>query len=246
MKSYITFYFVLSKPLIQGASDTRGDSRPKDGGLKASAGMYRTRQLPVGVGLVSENPRLTNMNSWLKPREKRAAKGKLSSFQKIRTRSQTKKAMVSGVRGIKSRIKLGQMVPGVKREPKGSICRSWHGTPETLPPARGGERRGEIGMKRMLRVMPEIDRILVNPKGCPLPVTSRLEEAQVIYPWHYSCISGACPGQGGQSPARLEASRRQRRIYGLTHRVRGLELDAVKVARPVLMNRGDLIPLDSR
>lgn len=186
MKScFILFYFVeyFNKPLIQEARDTRGDSRPKAEGLKASAGTYRTRQLPVGVGLVSENPRLINMNSWLKPREKRAAKRKPKSFQNLGLRSQTKKATVSGVHGGKSCIKLGQMIPGVKREPKGSIMRSWYRTPETLLPACSlGERRGEIGTKRTLRVMPEIDRTSVIPKGSPLPVTSRIEETQVIYP----------------------------------------------------------------
>ena len=186
MKSQISILFNLFleywiEPLIQRARGTCGDSRPKDGGSKASAGMYRTRQLPVGVGLANRNPRLTNMNSWLKPREKRAAKGKLSS-PKFGTRSQTKKATASGARGGNSRAKFGQRMPGVKREPKGSIDRSWYGTPETLLPAYSfSERRGEIGMKRMLWVTPEIG-LLVDPKGCPLPVTSRIEEMRGIYP----------------------------------------------------------------
>ena len=51
--------------------------------------------------------------------------------------------------------------------------------------------------------------------------------------------SGIYSRQGRQSHVQFEANKLQRRIYGLTQiRVRKLEPDAVKVARPVLMNRG--------
>jgi len=96
------------------------------------------------------------------------------------TQPDQKKAMVSGVYGGNSYINLGRMIPGVKPRPKGSVSCSWYGTPETLHSFKEG--RGEIGRKRVLRVMPERDRPLVNPKGCPLPMTSQLEDSQVIYP----------------------------------------------------------------
>ncbi|MBD3253740.1 MAG: hypothetical protein GF383_01540 [Candidatus Lokiarchaeota archaeon] len=178
MKSY--FFLFFNKPLIQEARDTRSDFWSKAKSSKASTGMYQTCQLPARGGLVSMNPWLTHMNRWLKPREKRAAKRKMICSLNLSRRSLTKKAMVSGVYAGKSYIKFGRMIPGVKPRPKGSVSRSWYGTPETLHPFKGG--RGEIGTKRALRVMPERDRISVNPKGCPLPMTSRLEDSQVIYP----------------------------------------------------------------
>ncbi|MBW1739138.1 MAG: hypothetical protein JRJ69_16790, partial [Deltaproteobacteria bacterium] len=165
--------------LIQRARGTGGDSYPKDKGSKASAGTYRTHQLSVGVGQAKKNPRLINMNSWLKPREKRAAKRELN-VGNLDYAARPKKAMASGVYGGISYAKLGRMVPGVKREPKGSVKCSFYRTSETLLPV-SDERRGEIGIKRMFLVMQEID-LMVNPKGCPLPVTSQLEGTQVIYP----------------------------------------------------------------
>jgi hypothetical protein len=179
MKSYFFFLF-LYKPLIQEARDTRSDFWSKAKSSKASTGMYQTCQLPARGGLVRMNPWLIHMNRWLKPREKRAAKRKMLRSLNLSRRSLTKKAMVSGVYGGRSYINLGRMIPGVKPKPKGSVSCSWYGTPETLHPFKGG--RGEIGTKRALRVAPERDRTLVNPKGCPLPMTSRLEGSQVIYP----------------------------------------------------------------
>ena len=89
-------------------------------------------------------------------------------------------AMTSRICGIESHYSLERMMSGVKREPKGSVKCSFYRTSETLLPV-SDERRGEIGIKRTFLVMQEID-LMVNPKGCPLPVTSQLEGTQVIYP----------------------------------------------------------------
>ncbi|MHA1681651.1 MAG: hypothetical protein ACTSUE_11635 [Promethearchaeota archaeon] len=44
--------------------------------------------------------------------------------------------MASGTRAGISRASLGQMMAGVKREPKSPVPRSRQGTPETLVPVR--------------------------------------------------------------------------------------------------------------
>ncbi|MHA1996502.1 MAG: hypothetical protein ACTSU9_00185, partial [Promethearchaeota archaeon] len=139
-------------------------------GSKARVVTYRNLYLQAGVGLASKDSWLINMNSWLKPREKKAAKVEMTCPTFQGPRSQTKQAMASGTRAGISRASLGQMMLGVKREPKSPVPRSRQGTPETLVPARAPrEVRGEIGSKRMPRVMPGID-LVVNPKGCRLPV----------------------------------------------------------------------------
>ena len=157
----------IIEPFFQGTRGTHGDFNPKDWGSKAPMGMYRTIQLSSGVGLPSKNPWLINMNSWLKPREKRAAKRKLMSCI-IRQRSQTKQAIASGSLGVNSGVSPEQMMLGVKRKPTDFVIRLSLGTLETSIPAFG-EMVGEIGSKQMLQVMLEIGSFDSTRNGAHFP-----------------------------------------------------------------------------
>ena len=150
MKSY------PNKPSFQGTRDIYGDLGFNDQDSKASIETYRTRQFPMGAGLVSINPWLIDMNSWLKPREKKAAKWDLNCSL-IEQRSLTKMALASGIYGGRSYTSLEQMMFGVKREPTDLDLRSHYGTLETFFSLLN-EKEGEIGMKRMPWVMPRICR----------------------------------------------------------------------------------------
>ena len=157
-----------NEPSFQGTRGNHGNSNPKDWGLKASMAMYRNHQLSIGVGLPSKIPRLIHMNSWLKLRDKNAAKRELKSPMFSRQRSPTKQALALGSHGGKSCNSLEQITLGVKREPTEFVIRLSLGTLETFIPA-SSEMKGEIGSKRKPRVMSGIDH-LIKPKGCPLPV----------------------------------------------------------------------------
>ncbi|HME52185.1 MAG TPA: hypothetical protein VKM55_08200 [Candidatus Lokiarchaeia archaeon] len=61
----------------QTARDSCADSSLKDTSSKACAAMYRTRQLPGGLGLIKGDPWQTEVNLYLKPRYVRAAKREL-------------------------------------------------------------------------------------------------------------------------------------------------------------------------
>lgn len=167
MKSY------TSKSPFQGAHGNHGDFDSKGRGSKASMVMYRTRQTPDDVGLPSKDSWLINMNSWLKLREKRAAKVELTSFRNLRQRSLTKMAIASGACAGKSLDSLEQMMLGVKREPTSPVICSSLGTPGTFIPARNfGEMEDKIGRKQILRVMPEIGVLYdTNLKRCQFPLT---------------------------------------------------------------------------
>ena len=155
------------EPFFQGTRGTHGDFNLKDWSSKASMGMYRTIQLSSGVGLPSKNPWLINMNSWLKPREKRAAKQKLMSYI-FRQRCQTKQAIASGSLGGESGVSLEQMMLGVKREPTDFVIRLSLGTLETSIPAFG-EMVGEIGSKQMPQVMLGIGSFDSTRNGAHFP-----------------------------------------------------------------------------
>jgi len=163
--------FHFNEPPIQGARGIHAGSCPKGEGSKARVVTYRTRDPRAGVGLASKDSWLTRVNSWLKPRERKAAKPGMERPARAGLRSRTKMATVPGGSAGKSRAPLGRTVPGVKREPTSPVPRSRQGTPETLVlVCIANETRGEIGSKRMPRVMPGIG-LMANPKGCPLPVT---------------------------------------------------------------------------
>jgi hypothetical protein len=170
-----------NKSPFQGVYGIHADSCSKSRDSKAYVETYRTRDLHAGVGLASKDSWLTNMNSWLKPREERAVKMEMERPARAGPRSQTKSAKApwqprvrqagAGARAGKSRVSPGQDMPGVKREPKSPVPRSRQGTPETFVPVQyWNETRNEIGSKLMPRVMPGIG-LMANPKGCPLPVT---------------------------------------------------------------------------
>jgi hypothetical protein len=86
----------------------------------------------------------------------------------LRLRSLTKQALELGSLRENLCISSEQRTLGVKREPTEFALRLSLRTLETFIPAFG-EMEGEIGTKQMPRVMSGID-LLVNPKGCPLPV----------------------------------------------------------------------------
>ena len=162
----------LKKSLFQGAHGNRADSDPKGRGSKAYTVTYQNPNLHMGVGPASKDSWLTNINSYLKPREEKAAKLKMKCPAKARPRSLTKQATVPGPCGGRSHVSPERTAPGVKREPKSSVPRSRQGTPETLPPAAlPGEGRGEIGSKRMPGVTPGIGPTWASPKGRRLPAT---------------------------------------------------------------------------
>ena len=124
----------IIEPSYQRTRGTHGDSNSKDWSSKASMRMYRNRQLSTGVGLPSKNPWLIHMNSWLKPREKSAAKWELKSSI-LRQRSWTKQALASGTHGGKSCASSEHLMLGVKREPKDFDQRLLLRTLETFIPA---------------------------------------------------------------------------------------------------------------
>ena len=159
----------IIEPSFQRTRGTHGDSDPKDWGLKAFMRMYRNHQLSIGVGLPSKIPRLINMNSWLKLRDKNAAKCEMMSLI-LRQRSPTKQALVLGTHGGKSCDSSEQTAPRVKREPTEFVLRLSLGTLETFIPAFG-EMEDKIGSKRTPRVILGIKfRNEFNQKWCPLPV----------------------------------------------------------------------------
>jgi hypothetical protein len=175
MKSY------SNKLSFQGTCDIYGDFGSKDQNSKASIEKYRTRQFPMGAGPVSINPWLINMNSWLKPREKKAAKWELNCPCIMGQRSSTKMALASGIYGRKSYTSLEQTMLGVKREPTDLDLRSQYRTLETFFSLVLNEKEGEIGRKRMPWVTPRIN-LLVNPQGCRLPMTLFDKDVLVICP----------------------------------------------------------------
>ncbi len=80
-----------------------------------------------------------------------------------------------------SYFSLEQTMLGVKREPTDLDLRSHYGTLETFFSLLLNEKEGEIGIKRMPWVMPRID-LLVNPRGCRLPMTLIDKDVLVICP----------------------------------------------------------------
>ena len=68
------------EPPFQGTRGTHGNSNSKDWGLKAPMGTYRHHQLSIGLGLPNKIPRLINMNSWLKLREKKCCETRVDIF----------------------------------------------------------------------------------------------------------------------------------------------------------------------
>lgn len=145
-------------------------------------GMYRNRQLSVGVGLPSKILWRTHMNSWLKLREEKAAKRELMSPPQSRQRSSTKQALALGTYGGKSYASPEQKTLGVKRAPTEFELRLSLGTLETFIPTRlFGEMEGEIGTKEMPQVMLGID-LVINPKGCQLPVALIEMDVEETYP----------------------------------------------------------------
>ena len=108
------------------------------------------------------------MNSWLKLREKSAAKRELMSSLTSRQRSLTKQAPAVGTCGGNSHDSPEHIPLGVKRAPTEFVLCLSLGTLETIIPAFG-EMMGEIGRKLTPQVMLRIDR-LIRPKGRPLPV----------------------------------------------------------------------------
>ena len=165
MKSYI------NKPLIQVARGNRGDSCPKGTGSKASTVTYRNPYLRTGVGPARKDSWLMKVNSWSKPRERKAAKLEMRCPARARPRSRTKQAMAPGPCGGESHASPERMAPGVERGPKSPVLRSRQETPETLSPAAGrGEERGEIGSKPRPGVTPGIG-LHVRParKGAHFP-----------------------------------------------------------------------------
>ena len=172
----------FDEPSFQGTRGTHGNSNPKDWGLKASMRMYRNRQLSASVGLPSKIPWRIHMNSWLKLREENAAKRELMSLLFLRQRSSTKQALALGTYGGKSYASPEQRTLGVKRAPTEFDLRLSLGTLETSIPTRFlGEMEGEIGTKQMPQVMLGID-LLINPKGCPLPVALLEMDMMETYP----------------------------------------------------------------
>jgi len=130
------------EPPCQQARGIHADSCSKGTSSKARVETYRTRHLPARVGLASKDSWQTIVNSWSKPREKRAAKWEMVSPARAGTRSRTKEAMAPGVHGMESCDPSGRMVPGVERVPTSPAPRSRHGTPETLSPAGCKARKG--------------------------------------------------------------------------------------------------------
>ena len=96
----------------QAARDSCADSCSKDTSSKACAAMYRTCQLPDGLGLVKEDPWQTKVNLCLKPRYVRAAKREL-----ITQLDQNG----DGIGGMRFQVACpsDQMVPGVEQVSKG-------------------------------------------------------------------------------------------------------------------------------
>lgn len=168
------------EPSFQGTRGPHGDSNSKGWDSKASVGMYRNHQLSIGVGLPSKIPWRIHINSWLKLRDKSAAKRESTSPMNLRQRSLTKQASAVGTCGGKSHDSPELIPLGVKRAPTEFALRLSLGTLETFIPA-SGEMEGEIGSKPMPRVILGIDDI-VNPKGCPLPVALLEMDSEETYP----------------------------------------------------------------
>ncbi|MHA1683820.1 MAG: hypothetical protein ACTSUE_22970 [Promethearchaeota archaeon] len=84
MKSY------KSKSSFQGMHGIHADPTLKGAGSKARVVTYQNLHLQAGVGLASKDSWLIYMNSWLKPREKKAAKVEMTCPAFQGPRSQTK------------------------------------------------------------------------------------------------------------------------------------------------------------
>ena len=254
--------FHFNEPPIQGARGIHADSCSKGTGSKARVETYRTRHLPAWVGLASKDSWETKVNQCMKPRENRAAKREMGCPARARPRSRTKQATVLGTRAKKSRAPLDRLAPGVKLVPKRPVLRSRQDTPEALPPASSaGEARVEIGTKQKPRATPGIgttrsERMLTSrdlggdETDVDLPVVCKCKYGLVGNRVHVhgyqrpqcGLREGLIGGITGKHASRLGSARKWHLNEGRHGDVVGVlpgpEPDAMKVARPVLMNRG--------